>query len=336
MVWWILVVSILFLLEISYIRLADRLNIIDKPNLRSSHTIPVVRGGGIIFPLAWLAMSAYTGWDHLWFTSGLMLLSLISFWDDMTPLSAGQRFIFHLISCALLMTELSVWSTFPVWGIIALFIVVIGILNAFNFMDGINGMTGMYALSFILPFIFHTAVPEGLRHINPVESPLIIVGASILVFGYFNFRKRARCFAGDVGSISIGFILIYFLLSFMTDQEMSLGLSHTGASTGFHLSYILMFSVYGVDTVLTILQRIILRENIFEAHRRHLYQFMANELGMSHLIVSTIYGASQLLINMYVLSDSFNWWGGAAILSILAVSHYLIKTKFVPRIASLN
>ena len=105
---WILTILMLFALEIAYLKLADRLNIIDKPNLRSSHTIPVVRGGGLIFPLAWLIMSVYSGWKFPWFTSGLLILSVISFRDDMRPLSAGQRFIFHIIASIFLFAELSI------------------------------------------------------------------------------------------------------------------------------------------------------------------------------------------------------------------------------------
>ena len=96
MYFWIITIVVLFALEVAYLKLAARLNIIDKPNLRSSHSIPVVRGGGLIFPLAWLIMSAYSNWKFPWFSAGLVILSLVSFWDDMRPLTAGQRFIFHI------------------------------------------------------------------------------------------------------------------------------------------------------------------------------------------------------------------------------------------------
>ncbi|MFN7279627.1 MAG: MraY family glycosyltransferase [bacterium] len=322
---WILTILMLFALEIAYLKLADRLNIIDKPNLRSSHTIPVVRGGGLIFPLSWLIMSVYSGWKFPWFTSGLLILSVISFRDDMRPLSAGQRFIFHIIASIFLFAELSILDEMPIWLIIMLLIAVIGILNAINFMDGINGMTGLYALSFLLPVSILTSSASGPIELNPLRSPTIMLSLSIIVFGFFNFRKRARCFAGDVGSISIGFILVFFLLSFMTDRESALGISHQGTFQTFDPVYILMLSVYGVDTVLTILQRLKLRENIFEAHRRHLYQYMANEMKMPHLTVSLIYGLTQMLINIYVLSGFVTWWGALSVLTTLSAAYFWIK-----------
>ena len=323
---WMFTILMLLALEIAYLRLADRLNIIDKPNQRSSHTIPVVRGGGLIFPLTWLIMSVYSGWNFPWFTSGLLLVSVISFWDDMRPLSAGQRFIFHIIATILLFAELSILGEMPIWIIMLLLIAVIGILNAINFMDGINGMTGLYALSFLLPVLFLTSSFSGFIHLNPLQSPTIMISLSLLVFGFFNFRKRARCFAGDVGSISIGYILVFFLLSFMTDRESALGISHQGSFQPFDPVYILMFAVYGVDTVLTILQRLKLKENIFEAHRRHLYQYMANEMKMPHLTVSVIYGLTQTLINIYVLSGMVTWWGALSVLTALSAAYFWIKT----------
>jgi len=328
---WIILPAALFFLEFAYIRMADKLNIIDKPNLRSSHSIPVVRGGGIIFPLAWLIMSVFAGWNYPLFISGLLLLSFISFWDDMRPLSAAQRFAFHIIACVLLMSELSLWNMVPFWGLPLIFIAVIGILNAFNFMDGINGMTGFYGLSFIIPLLFHLYSPEGSKTIDPISSPVIITGLSMLVFGFFNFRKKARCFAGDVGSISIGYILVFFLLSLITSQEDLIGINHGDQKIAFDPTYILMFAVYGVDTVLTIFLRLKLRENIFEAHRKHLYQYLANEIKIPHLSVSFIYGLTQLSINIYVLSGSISWWNAMILLAALSITYVLIKANVMKR-----
>ena len=332
MYFWIITIVVLFALEVTYLKLADRLNIIDKPNLRSSHSIPVVRGGALIFPLAWLIMSAYSNWKFPWFSAGLVILSLVSFWDDMRPLTAGQRFIFHIISCVLMFTELSLWNHVPVWALVMLFIAVIGILNAFNFMDGINGITGMYALSFLIPITLFIPNANDLMSLDPLRSPVIITGLSILVFGFFNFRKKARCFAGDVGSISIGYILVFMLFSLMTDQESILGINHQGSIQEFDIYYILMFAVYGVDTILTILQRLKMGQNIFEAHRMHLYQYMANELKIPHLYVSLIYALCQLMLNLYVLSGSVTWWGATLILTSLAMVYLSIKAYVQRRI----
>jgi UDP-GlcNAc:undecaprenyl-phosphate/decaprenyl-phosphate GlcNAc-1-phosphate transferase len=322
---WLLLLFGLFLMEFLYIRLADKMNIIDKPNLRSSHSVPVVRGGGIIFPLAWIVFFISSGGMYPWFTIGLCILSFISFVDDIRPLSAGQRFVFHIISCTLLLTELSLWNQLPVWAVVLIFISVIGILNAFNFMDGINGMTGLYSLSIIIPIILNIAGAGDTLDIDPRTSPVMIIGASTLVFGFFNFRKKARCFAGDVGSISIGYILVFFIMSLIFSQNDVIGVRQENRFIPVDISYILMLSVYGVDTVLTILLRLKLRENIFEAHRRHLYQYLANEMKVPHLTVSIIYGLVQFLINIYVLSGALTWGSALIILGILSAIYLFFK-----------
>ena len=325
MIYLLLLLSLLIALEMLYLRIADRLNIIDKPNQRSSHSIPVVRGGGIIFPIAWMIMTIGNGFLHPYFTTGLILLSIISFWDDLKNLSARQRFLFQVCAGILLAIELKVWNHMPIWGVPITLVCVIGILNAFNFMDGINGMTGMYALSFLFPLIIEVSMEKNVLQSKLFENPLIIVLLSILVFGFYNFRRKARCFAGDVGSISIGFIMLYFLLALMTGQASILGFIQDNDSMKIDITFILMFSVYGVDTVLTILQRLKLRENIFEPHRRHLYQYMANELGISHLAVSFIYALTQGIINWYILSTSISLTGGFMILGGLSITYLIIK-----------
>jgi UDP-N-acetylmuramyl pentapeptide phosphotransferase/UDP-N-acetylglucosamine-1-phosphate transferase len=327
MMTWIIVTVILFSLAAVYLTLANKLNIIDKPNQRSSHTIPVVRGGGIIFPIAWVLYSCWNGWVHPWFTSGLIILSIISFWDDLRPLSAAQRSIFHAMASVLLITELSLWTVIPFWAIALVFIGMIGVLNAFNFMDGINGITGMYALAILFPLLPFITVSYASGLPDPMHSPIFIIIISMLVFGFYNFRKRARCFAGDVGSISTGYILLFILMSLMTDTEMRIGLHHGTGMNQFQPAYILMFSVYGIDSVLTILHRLRLGENIFEAHRRHLYQFLANEKGLPHLMVSFGYALIQSAINIYLLNtDHPDWISAFLILAGLACIYIWIKS----------
>jgi len=149
-------------------------------------------------------------------------------------------------------------------------------VNAFNFMDGINGITVLYALTAIVSF--------SLLSINEPSLPLLItMGLSCLVFGLFNIRKKAKTFAGDVGSISMAVFLGYFMIK-------------TIIETG-QLGYILFFSVYGIDAIITIVVRLKNKENIFQPHRSHLYQYMANEMGYSHVLVSFIYATIQLAVN---------------------------------------
>src|SRR5690606_6410937 len=99
--------------------------------------------------------------------------------------------------------------------------------------------------------------------------------------------QRAKCFAGDVGSVSMCFILLFAVLGLIF-------------ATGNPI-YMLFFAVYGVDSVLTIIHRLMKRENIFEAHRSHLYQYLANEANGNRLVISTMYGLLQALIGWGVI-----------------------------------
>src|SRR5690606_249734 len=169
------------------------------------------------------------------------------------------------------------------WAILALYILVIGIINAYNFMDGINGITGLYSL----------IVLGSLQYINLNQHPFIqedliwFPMLACLVFLFYNFRKKAKVFAGDVGSICIAFWIVFLLGDLIIVSGNPI--------------YILFLAVYGVDTILTIIHRLFLKQNIFEAHRLHFYQILANEQKVSHLLVSSIYGAVQLLIIVFVV-----------------------------------
>ena len=325
--------TLLFLIELGYLYIADRYNIIDKPNQRSSHTRPTIRGGGIIFPIAWLLHSTWTGWSYPWFTAGVVLIAAVSFWDDLRPVSARVRLLVHVAAFTLLFVELDAFGALLWWGIVPAYVLGIGIINAYNFMDGINGITGMYTLAILMPLlavywvvasVMDAKIPAGVEASYSMldmrhwlfDNPLIYMVCAVLVFGYFNFRKKARCFAGDVGSVSLGFIVFFLLLS------LFLGKSMKGQLPAFDGKYILFLAVYGVDSVLTIVYRLWLGENIFEAHRKHLYQYLANERRWPHLVVAGLYAGVQLIINFWVLSGPVTVWTGMALLALLAGLYY--------------
>ncbi|AZB21747.1 glycosyltransferase family 4 protein [Kaistella haifensis] len=290
---------VLLVLELIYFKIADRFNIIDKPNHRSAHTEITLRGGGIVFPIAFLLFFIISTWgklvhlplhdqaaenhNYLIFGVGLLLLCTISFLDDLYDLSSKIRIVFHIISVSFLLAFLNAFVMLPIWAIPVLYILIIGILNAYNFMDGINGITGLYSLVVLLSLLY---VNENL--INFVAHDFIIYPIlGCLVFLFFNFRKKAKCFMGDIGSMGIAFWVVALI---------GLLMMKTG-----EIKWILFLAVYGVEVISTILERLKLKENIFEAHRRHLYQLLANEKKISHLIVSTLYAAVQLIINAVVI-----------------------------------
>ena len=310
MMYYLIILVLLFLAELFYFKVADNYNIIDKPNERSSHTRITLRGGGVIFYFGALVYFLTSGFEYPWFMLALTFVAIISFIDDIRSTSQKLRLVFHFSAMALMFYQWGLFSLSWWWIIIAL-IICIGIINAYNFMDGINGITGGYSLVVLLSLAYIN------EEVTPfVEQDLIYtVIMSVLVFCFFNFRKKARCFAGDVGSVSIAFILL-FLLGKLIIQ------------TG-DFSWIILLSVYGVDSVLTIFHRLMLHENIGLPHRKHLYQLMANELRIPHVAVSVIYMVLQFLIVAGLLWLPVDHWvyfftviGGLAVIYIICMYRY--------------
>ena len=288
---------ILFVLALVYFKIADRYNIIDKPNHRSAHSEITLRGGGVIFPIAFLLYAAsyffrensiLSPQNYLIFGIGLLAICTISFIDDILDLSSKIRLVFHFLSVSLLLYFINAFQLLPIWGIPILYILIIGILNAYNFMDGINGITGLYSMVILGSLLYVNQYVIEFTDINFIIYPLI----ACLVFLFFNFRKKAKCFMGDVGSMGIAFWIIALIGLLILKTE--------------NFKYLFFLTIYGVDVVFTILERLKLKENIFEAHRRHLYQLFANEKKVSHLIISSFYAMIQLLINVFLINSNFN------------------------------
>jgi len=274
--------GLLLLLELLYFRIAGKFGITDQPNHRSSHQTVTIRGGGIIFSVAILLSAILTNTYEIWFLAGLALISIISFLDDIKPRNYKIRMLIHLAAVGLLFIQTGIFSLPLIIIVIALFFAV-GTINAINFMDGINGITGMYGLLTLSSFLYvnelvHNFIPSGY---------IISVIIAVIVFLIFNFRKRALCFAGDVGSVSLAFILLFFTLSLIIITN--------------NCSYILFLLVYGLDVVTTIIFRMIRKENISVAHRSHFYQYLVHDKKMSHLMVASIYTIVQMIVNIFVL-----------------------------------
>ncbi len=273
-----LLVPALFAMELIYFKIADRFNIVDKPNARSSHTTLTRRGGGIIFLLAAIFWATTHGFEFPWFLGGLVLIAGISFTDDLISVSNKIRLLCHFAAFAMMFHEWTLFSAFPWWISVIALIFCVGIINAYNFMDGINGITGGYSLAVLGALAWMN------REIAFTDNSLIwTMVASVCVFCFFNFRKRALCFAGDVGSVAIAFVILFFLGKLMIETR--------------DITWIIFLLVYGVDSVLTIVHRLMLRENIGEAHRKHLYQILSNELRVPHTLVSFGYFSVQALIS---------------------------------------
>ena len=306
-----IVLFIVFLVvQLIYFKIADHFNIIDNPNERSSHKQVTLLGGGIIFYLSILIYFLINGFQYPWFFAGLTLISTISFIDDLKPQSSKIRLTIHLISMLLLFYQLGMLYL-PWYYILIGLVLSTGILNAYNFMDGINGMIG----------IFNVIVLGALWYINrnifyfADEKIIYYMVIALIVFNVFNFRNKARCFAGDVGAFSLSFSVVFLLGMLIIKSE--------------NLIWIGILTVYGVDTILTIIHRLILKENIFIAHRKHLFQLLVNELKIPHLIVSLIYSFIQMLVIVgLIFIKDYTYLYLAGVIFVLSVTYILIKIKY--------
>ena len=308
--YYIIILVLLFVAELFYFRVADKFNIIDKPNERSSHSRITLRGGGIIFYFGALAYFLSNHWEYPWFMLALTLITFISFVDDVRSTSQGLRLVFHFTAMALMFYQWGLFSLSWWWIIIAL-IICTGIINAYNFMDGINGITGGYSLVVLVALAYINS------EITTFVEPALIntVLCAVLVFCFFNFRKKAKCFAGDVGSVSIAFILLFLIGKLIIKAE--------------DFSWIILLSVYGVDSVLTIIHRLMLHENIGLPHRKHMYQLMANELKMPHVVVALIYMVAQAVIIMgYISCQSYGYTFLLCMVLLLGIVYICFMKKF--------
>ena len=321
---YLIIFVLLLVAELVYFKIADKFNIIDKPNERSSHSTIVLRGGGVIFSLAmvaWAGMMAVQGngqvvMSYLPFLAGLLLVAGVSFWDDVRSLPDSVRLVVQFLAMGLMFWSMGILHWEMWWIVLIALIVCVGATNVINFMDGINGITAGYALAVLLPLWL---LNNGLGFMEP--SYLVVAILGVLVFCLFNFRPKgkAKCFAGDVGSIAIAFIMLFAIgrLVVMTQD----------------VTYLILLLVYGVDGCLTICHRILLHENLGEAHRKHAYQLMANELKIGHVKVTLLYMAMQLVVSLgfiYLCPDTVlaHWMYLIGAVAVLAVAYVLLKKKY--------
>ena len=332
---YIIIFVLLLVAELVYFRIADKCNIIDKPNQRSSHSTIVLRGGGIIFMIGAWVWSAFFGFDYPWFLAGLTLVAGVSFVDDIHSLPDSVRLVAQFAAAAMAFYQLDILHWEMWWIVLVALIVYVGATNVINFMDGINGITAGYALAVLVPLgLLNTNYRELATNLTTNYSSIVssdgvfvdqslIVAAIIaaVVFCLFNFRPKgkAKCFAGDVGSIGIAFIMLFLL-------------GNVIIKTG-DITWLIFLLVYGVDGCLTIIHRIMLHENLGEAHRKHAYQIMANELKIGHVKVTLLYMAMQLVVSLgfiYLCPDNVlcHWIYFVGALAVLAIAYVLFMKRY--------
>lgn len=313
---YLIIFVLLLAAELVYFRIADKCNIIDKPNERSSHSTIVLRGGGIIFLIGAWVWSAFFGFEYPWFLAGLTLVAGVSFVDDIHSLPDSIRLVAQFVAAAMAFYQLDILHWEMWWMIVIALVVCVGATNVINFMDGINGITAGYSLAVLFPLAV-----VNIDNSYMEQSLIVSTILSLLVFCIFNFRPKgkAKCFAGDVGSIGIAFILLFML-------------GNVIIKTG-DITWLIFLLVYGVDGCLTIMHRIMLHENLGEAHRKHAYQIMANELKIGHVKVTLLYMAMQLIVSLgfvYLCPNTImaHWCYMVAAIVVLAVAYILFKRKY--------
>lgn len=335
MITYIIIFVLLLVAELVYFRIADKCNIIDKPNQRSSHSTIVLRGGGIIFIIGAWVWSLFFGFDYPWFLAGLTLVAGVSFVDDIHSLPDSVRLVAQFAAAAMAFYQLDILHWDMWWIVLVALIVYVGATNVINFMDGINGITAGYALAVLVPLgLLNTNYHELAMNLATnyssvfssdgvfVDQSLIVASIiAAIVFCIFNFRPKgkAKCFAGDVGSIGIAFIMLFLLGNVIIKTE--------------DITWLIFLLVYGVDGCLTIVHRIMLHENLGEAHRKHAYQIMANELKIGHVKVTLLYMAMQLAVSLgfiYLCPNTVlcHWMYFVGALAVLAIAYVLFMKKY--------
>lgn len=312
----VIIFALLLVAELVYFKIADKCNIIDKPNERSSHSSIVLRGGGIIFLIGVWIWSLFYGFQYPWFLAAVTLAAGISFVDDIRSLPDSVRLVIQFTAMGLMFHQLDILHLNMWWIVILALIVCVGASNVINFMDGINGITAGYSLAVLAPLAMMNHKVGFME-----ESFLLTIILSVLVFSFFNFRHKgkAKCFAGDVGSVGIAFIMLFAIGKLVI---------YTGDVT-----WLILLLVYGVDGCLTICHRILLHENLGEAHRKHAYQLMANELRIGHVKVSMLYMSLQLIVSLgfiYLCPNTImaHWMYMIGAILVLAIVYVLFKKKY--------
>ena len=316
MIYYLIIFIILITAELIYFKIADKYNIIDKPNQRSSHTSIVLRGGGIIFLIGIWIWSLFYGFTYPWFLAAVTLAAGVSFVDDIRSLPDSIRLLVQFAAMAMMFYQIDILHWDMWWIVVIALIISVGASNVINFMDGINGITGAYALASLIPLALLNISMEFVD-----QSLIYVVILADIVFCIFNFRPKgkAKCFAGDVGSIGVAYILLFMIGMLII-------------ATG-DVTYLIFLLVYGIDGVLTICHRIMLHENLGEAHRKHAYQLMANELKIGHVKVTSFYAILQLVISLgfiYLCPNTIiaHWIYLLSVSIILAIAYVMFKKKY--------
>jgi len=293
-----------------------KLGFADIPNERSSHSDIVPKGGGIGILTAFAVYAFYARMDFFFWIPAIVL-SIVSFAGDRHQISPGLRLYIQFICSFIFLIGLFFYgktSPFLYILIFPLSVFMVGTSNFYNFMDGINGISGLTA---IIGFAFaaYYGVLEGGEEKYILVCCVIIF--SSLGFLPFNF-PRAWVFMGDVGSIFLGFVFSCMVIIF------------THSITGFIVLCSFLLPFY-IDELSTLFIRIKDKDTLSMPHRKHLYQLLVNELKISHWKISLTFALMQIIVGISVLLWRNNIYFVIALiicyLVLFCICSYIIRKK---------
>lgn len=271
----------------------ERFRIVDRPGARSSHVVPTVRGGGLGFVGILLCSLVIRGATEPMFyplSVAAAALAFVSFVDDLRNVGVGPRLAVQ--SFAALVASSAIVAIDADGVVIAAdgvviaadgvmiaalfalaFVGCVGFTNAFNFMDGINGLAASHAT--IAGLATHVLARAASRDPSVTDVASVIAGVSA---GFLPWNVPfARMFMGDVGSATLGFLLAAMVVFVVRDGGL-----------GFVLPLTLVHAGFVLDTGITFGRRLARREKVWAAHREHFYQRLVRS-GLSHVTVTTLY-----------------------------------------------
>ena len=315
----------------AYFPIAKKRGMLAGVNHRSSHSKPVVTGTGFIFYISYIFyMLSFLSstWEMPWaLFTGITMLAVVSFIDDLKDLWFFIRLVVQLVAVALMLYQIYIDFSMDLLSMNASILIIlaivgtifsIGFVNLYNFMDGLNGMMvgiTISALSIFALIDFYV--------VDFIDDALLLYTAvPTLVFAFFNARKQAKCFAGDVGSVVLGFVMVYMLLSLLME-------------TG-NIVYAFIFASVYLEAAMTVIQRLLAGQNIFKPHRIHLFQLLCNEHKHNHVKISAYYALNQMVfgaiivaMNYYDVNDLVQNLTIIGLFSLETILYFVYKRKLM-------
>jgi UDP-N-acetylmuramyl pentapeptide phosphotransferase/UDP-N-acetylglucosamine-1-phosphate transferase len=290
--------------------------IVDVPNERSSHAAPTPRGGGLVFVVIALSFYAATGltennhfqWSYL---TGAVSIALVSWLDDLFSVKTLHRFLIHGLAAFLIIYAGGFWREidlpylgtidFGFFGALLTFCWIVGMTNAYNFMDGVDGIAATQAVTAGIGWLIVGKL---------LGSDATALYGGVISFACLGFlihnRQPAKIFMGDVGSAFLGYT--FAVLPIVAKIENP---SNAAKDAVFPLIGVLLVWFFVFDAFYTFVFRLLKKQKVWQAHREHLYQKMVIK-GFSHASVTAVYGTFSMILS------------GFGVLTVFAGKEYLI------------